>query len=124
MVSKNGIETDKKKIEATTNWPIPLTVTDVRSFLGFTNYCRWFIPNYAHIVRPLNLLTSGENASKKMADWNEECQQALNRLSDLCNTTHVLAFAYYSKPFKVHTDASGLGRGLCCMRLKGMNLTE
>ena len=64
MVSKNGVETGKKKTEALTNLPMPLTVTDVRSFFGFTNYYRHFIPKCANIVRPLNLLT-GENAFKK-----------------------------------------------------------
>ena len=49
VVSKNGIEADKKK-EAVTNWPIPVTVTDVRSFLGLHNYYGWFIPKYAYIV--------------------------------------------------------------------------
>ena len=38
VVSKNDIETGKKKIEAITNWPIPVSVTDVRSFLVFTDY--------------------------------------------------------------------------------------
>ena len=48
MVSKTGIASDKKEIEAITNWPIPVTVTDERSFLGFTNYYKWFMPRYAH----------------------------------------------------------------------------
>ena len=69
MVSKNGIEMGKNKIEAITNWPIPVTVTDVRIFLGIINFYRWFISNYAHIVRPLNLLTSSENTSKKRTRW-------------------------------------------------------
>ena len=34
------------------------TVTDVRSFLGFTNQYRKFIPKYAHIAGPLNELIS------------------------------------------------------------------
>ena len=40
IVSAKGIETDPKKVEAVKNWTIPKTVTDVRSFLGFTNYYR------------------------------------------------------------------------------------
>ena len=44
MVSENGIEMNIKKIEAITNWPKPVPVTDVRSFFGLTNYYRLFIP--------------------------------------------------------------------------------
>ena len=38
VVSKDGIQTDPKKVEAIHKWPIPTNVTEVRSFLGFTNY--------------------------------------------------------------------------------------
>ena len=37
VVSEGGIESDPKKTEAVRNWPQPVTVTDVRKFLGFTN---------------------------------------------------------------------------------------
>ena len=38
VVSKHGIQTDSKKVEAIHKWPVPTNVTEVRSFLGFTNY--------------------------------------------------------------------------------------
>ena len=37
IVSKDGIETDPKKITAIKEWPVPKTVTEVQSFQGFTN---------------------------------------------------------------------------------------
>ena len=40
IVSTKRIETDLKKAEAVKNWTVPKTVTDIRSFLGFTNYYR------------------------------------------------------------------------------------
>ena len=65
IVSDKGIETDPKKIEAIREWPIPKTVHDVRSFLGFTNYYWKFIYKYAQKARPLNKIISGENAKRK-----------------------------------------------------------
>ena len=53
IVSKNGIETDPKKIEAIKKWPVPKIVTEVQSFLGFMNYYCKFIPKYVQIVRPM-----------------------------------------------------------------------
>ena len=78
------IVTDPKKIEAIKKWPVPKTVTEVRSFLGFTNYYCTFIPKYAQIVRPINQLVSGENANKKKAlvEWTEECQVAFEHLKN------------------------------------------
>ena len=37
VVSKEGIQTDLKKVEAIHKWPIPTNMTEVRSFHGFTN---------------------------------------------------------------------------------------
>ena len=47
IVSMDGIETEKKKVIAVQEWPVPKTVTEVCSFLGFTNYYHKFIPKYA-----------------------------------------------------------------------------
>ena len=37
-VSKSGIQTDSKKVEAIHKWPVPANVTEMRSFFGFPNY--------------------------------------------------------------------------------------
>ena len=50
IVSKEGIAKDPRKIEAIRNWPRPKTVTDVRSFTGFTSYYRKFIKGYTKIA--------------------------------------------------------------------------
>ena len=113
IVSKNSVETDPKKIEAIKEWPVPKTVTEVQSFLGFMNYYCKFIPKYVQIARPINRLISGENASKTKAlvEWTEECQIAFEHLKHLCSQTPILAYANYQKPFKLHTDASEHGLG-------------
>ena len=49
IVSENGIEMNPKKIKDIINWPVPDTVTQLRSFLGFCNYYRKFIWDYAKI---------------------------------------------------------------------------
>ena len=108
IVSKDGIETDPKKINAIKEWPIPKTVTEERSFLGFTNYYHKFLPKYAHILRPINQLVSGENVTKKKAsvEWTTECQSAFEHLKQLCSQTPVLAYANYQRSYKLHTDVS------------------
>ena len=82
--------------------PVPSTVTEVWSFLGFTNYYEKFIPKYVHIARPLNQLVSGENANKKrgLVEWTAECQQAFQQLKQLCSQTPILAYANYKKSFQ------------------------
>ena len=55
----------------------------------------------------------GENANKKkvLVEWNEECQKAFDKLKQLCSQTPILAYANYSKHFKLQTDASENGLG-------------
>ena len=113
IVSSKGIETNPKKVEAVKNWTVPQTVTDVRSFLGFTNYYRRFIRGYAKVAKPLNTLVSGHNANHKKAsiEWTGECQVAFDKLKELCTSTPILAYANYKKPFQLQTDASDFGLG-------------
>ena len=113
VVSKDGIRTDEKKIQVIKDWPRPVTVTDVRSFLGFTNYYRKFIYRYAQVAKPLNALIAGENAKfkRRKVEWSEVCQEAFEKLKEICSTTPILAYADYTKPFRLHTDASEKGLG-------------
>ena len=88
-------------------------MTEVRSFLGFTNYYCKFIPKYAQVARPISQLVSEENANKKntLVDWTSKCQVAFEHLKHLCSQTPILAYANYTKPFQLHTDASENGLG-------------
>ena len=51
IVSKDGNKTEKKKVTTIQEWPIPKTVTEVHSFLGFTNYYHKF---YTQILLKLH----------------------------------------------------------------------
>ena len=65
------------------------------------------------MANPLNKLISGEKATKKQkkVDWDEKCEEAFIALKEQCCNPPILAYADYGKPFKLHTDASGLGMG-------------
>ena len=57
VVSQDGISTSPDKVSAIKEWPVPKTVTDVRSFLGTCSYYRRFIKWFTEIARPLHKLT-------------------------------------------------------------------
>ena len=120
-MSKDGVETDPKKIQVILDWPVLQTVYDVRSFLGFMNYYRKFMFHYSQIAKPLNRLISEENAKKKKApvDWQTSHQEAFNQLKGLCSEAPILAYADYKKPFRVYTDASEIGLGAVISQKQG-----
>ena len=113
VVSKNGLQTDSKKVKAICKWPVPTNMTKVRRFLGFTHNYQRFLKKYVQVAKPLYKLLWGENASKKWSSikWDPECQEAFDKIKALCTTTPILAYADFGKPFKLHTDASVLGLG-------------
>ena len=50
MILENGIETDNSKIKVIQEYPVLKTVTEVRRYLGFTNYYCRFIYKYAQVT--------------------------------------------------------------------------
>ena len=48
---------------------------------------------------------------KVLVNWTNECQVAFEHLKHLCSQTPILVYGNYTKPFKLHTDASGNGLG-------------
>ena len=50
MISAEGHSTDPEKVKAVQQWPVPLKVTDVRSFQGLAPYYCRFIQNFAEIA--------------------------------------------------------------------------
>ena len=114
-----------RKEEAIKNWPVPKSVKDVRSFLGFAGYYRRFIKGFANIARPLNDLlvgisTNGKTKMKKPTEkkkkkpafiWTERQKHVFEEIRQKLSEPPILAYADYSSPFQLHTDASTTGLG-------------
>jgi len=47
IIGPNGIEMEVEKVDGVLSWPQPKNVKDVRKFLGFANYYRRFIKDFA-----------------------------------------------------------------------------
>ena len=102
VVSGEGIATDPKKIETVTEWPVPASVKDVRSFLGLTGYYRRFVKGYASIAAPLHALTK----KGQVFEWNEETQKAFETLREALTTPPILSMPVDTGEFVLDTDAS------------------
>ena len=101
------IQMDPAKINGVADWPTPKTVRDVRAFLGFTGFYRYFVPNYSIIARPLIDLTKKATPFH----WDLPQQKAFQTLKSHMCSHPVLKQPDYDKPFFLATDASAYGVG-------------
>ena len=107
IIGQGEIKMDPKKIKAIREWKAPTTVKGIRSFTGFANFYRKFIPGFSNIVAPLNLLTrKGEPW-----DWTPLQQHTFDQLKEIFTSASILLIPDVSKPFSIMTDASLIAAG-------------
>src|SRR6202161_2438301 len=106
-LSKYGMKMDEHKVEAITEWPMPKNVTNIREFLGFCNFYRRFVDNFAKIARPLHDLEKKDTKFQ----MTEERIEAFNKIKEAIASAPVLAHADPDKPYILETDASNYAYG-------------
>ncbi|KAM3548776.1 hypothetical protein ARSEF4850_009223 [Beauveria asiatica] len=100
---------DPDKVRAIREWEAPETVKGVRSFLGFANFYREFLPNFASVSEPLTRLTRKYTPFT----WGAEQDAAFEQLKLLFLSEPCLALWDPTKDALVETDCSGIGLGGC-----------
>jgi len=108
LISNSSVKMDPVKVQGISEWPTPLTVKDVRSFLGFCNFYRAFIKNFSDIAHPLNDLT----CKNEQFIWSPERNAAFLCLKEVCSSYLVLHTPNWFKQFVMETNVSGYALGV------------
>ncbi|RVW35616.1 Retrovirus-related Pol polyprotein from transposon 17.6 [Vitis vinifera] len=107
IISKNGIEVDKAKVELIVKLPPPTNVKGIRQFLGHAGFYRRFIKDFSKISKPLcELLVKDAKFV-----WDEKCQRSFEELKQFLTTAPIVRAPNWKLPFEVMCDSSDLAMG-------------
>ena len=107
IIGENGVRMEKEKVQRVIEWLVPKSVKDVQKFLGLANYYRWFVKDFAKIVRLLHEMIRKENKWS----WGEKQQKAFEELKERFTTEPVLVTPDLDKEMRVKADASDFVMG-------------
>ena len=136
-VGRNGLRMVESKVASVQDWPTPTCQSDVEQFLGLAGYYRPFIKDLSRLAAPLAALTGRVRKGKgvkpagggkptqtqrKLWHWGTREDEAFAAVKRAITQAPCLAIADASKPFVVHTDASGYATGAVLMQDHGRGL--
>jgi hypothetical protein len=111
-ISSGGISVNPSKVQEVLDWKRPMSVHQIRNFLGLAGYYRRFIPDFSRIAKPMTeLLKKGVKFS-----WDQKYEDAFHTLRAHLTIAPVLAQPDVSNPFDIYCDASGIGLGCVLMQ--------
>ena len=93
-------------------WQPLQTVKEVQSFLGFANYYRRFIINFAEISKPLTALLHKD----VIFEWTPEANTAFEKLKNAFSTPPILKFYDFTKSAVYYVWWLSVGRRVCLGR--------
>ena len=114
ITSLEGIkpsDTDRRWQDNVTDFPMPRKTTELRSFLGLTNYFRDHVPNHSNVVAPLHKIIDHAAKKQSMLIWTDDAANSFQKIKDLIAKSPLLYFIHDTAPITLMTDASDYGIG-------------
>ncbi|CAN6718906.1 unnamed protein product [Malus baccata var. baccata] len=107
IISEEGIEVDKSKVDLVRHLPSPTSVREVRSFLGHVGFYRRFIKNFSKIAQPLCRLLQKEVAF----EFDDACSTTFKQLKEALTSAPIITPPDLSLLFELMCDASDYAIG-------------
>src|SRR6266404_4637639 len=107
VILKDHVAMDPTKVRRVMEWPTPMKVKEVQSFLGFVNFYQKFICDFSNIACPLYTLTH----KTQWWVWGSPEQEAFNALKKAVTSAPILTFPSQSSHFCLECNASNFATG-------------
>ena len=106
-VTRDGVMTIPKKVEAIQGLTVPKTRKQLRQFIGMINFYRDMWQERSGLLAPLAALSS----KNFKYDWKDEHQKCFDAIKRVIGRELLLAYPDFNAAFEIHTDASKLQIG-------------
>jgi len=113
IVTEGRIGVNPKKIKDVVEWPTPVSVKEVRGFIGLCSYRR-FVKDFGKIAAPLNALSE----KNRTFSWDKSYQVSFDTLKKCPTSTPLLAMPNDNDMFILDTDASQYAIGAVLSQLQ------
>lgn len=84
VIQVGEIKADPWRVQAVTDWPLSMTTTQLRGFIGLTNQLLPVIPHLAEHTAPLTSLLQGKPKKTDPIIWTLETTAAFEKAKTLC----------------------------------------
>ncbi|CAH8600933.1 unnamed protein product [Schistosoma curassoni] len=102
-ISPEGIKPIKKEVDTFKQYPVPSSLTQLRSFLGLINFYRRFIPGCAQLMQPLTDSLKGKPKEFKLFS---DAVEAIKQLKDKLAQATTIIYPKSLSPLPLMVDAS------------------
>ena len=108
VVSEKGIQMNHEYVDKILNWPAPITVKELNTFLGYTGYYRTFIKDFSNLTYEMN-----QQRRAKKLEWTPVMEEKFNKLKEAFGKRPIRSYPRYDIPakFQVTTDFSATAIG-------------
>ena len=109
VVSEHGIQMNPSYVKRVVDWPLPATVSELRSFLGTISYYRSFFPDFGNLTSEMEAMKS----QKSKLVWQPEVIAKFERIKELFIKEPIRAYPDFSPDsgkFILETDFSATAR--------------
>ena len=113
-INSDGLHFTREKLDSVLNFPLPITQSDLKSFVGLANYFRDHVGNASILMQPLHDLMKPFQPKKELI-WSEEGKEAFEIVKKAVSECPKLYFIDEAAEVIMQTDAcnTGMGAYLC-----------
>ncbi len=107
IIDKEGLSAHPDKVKAILEMPPPNNVSELRSFMGMTNFMSRFVKDLSQKMEPISRLLK----SDMQWVWDGPQQKAFQDVKVAISESAILAYYDPTRPTLVSSDASSYGMG-------------